>query len=96
MVKITLENDCTIYEVSEKHHQIVDKWPQSGEELQFDLSGVGEMDVCFIQMLMSCEQSARNQELSFKLLNVPDELMGKFNRLAAVNLLESIPENAQA
>ena len=96
-VKIALEQDCTIYEVSEKHHQIVEQWSKSGSSgIRLDLSAVGEMDVCFIQMLISCEQSAKKQERSFELLNVSDELKDKFTKLAALNLLEGITDRVQA
>ena len=57
MQTINLENECTIYEVAEKQQKIMEKWPEQKTDISFDLSAVTEVDVCFLQLLLSCKKT---------------------------------------
>jgi len=86
---IKLANECTIYEVAEKHQHIMDKWTNKKLPLNLDLSAVTEIDSCFIQLLMSCKKTATENRIACQLINPSEEVGEKFKGLFAQELLES-------
>jgi len=85
---IKLANECTIYEVAEKHQQIMEKWADKKKPLNLDLSAVTEIDSCFIQLLMSCKKTAAENAVDCHLINPSEKVAEKFNGLFAQELLE--------
>ena len=86
---IKFANECTIYEVSERHQQIMTKWADIKQSLTIDLSAVSEIDSCFIQLLLSCKKTALEKNVSFQLVNGSEKVGEKFRGLFAEELLES-------
>jgi anti-anti-sigma regulatory factor len=80
MNSINLSGDCTIYEISEIHQKVLQAWKKN-KGLMLDLSEVTDADTSLIQLLLSCKQSARQQQQAFELRNVPQELTGKLEAL---------------
>ncbi|MFK5891886.1 MAG: STAS domain-containing protein [Pseudomonadota bacterium] len=87
MKTITLENECTIYEVAEKHQLIIDSWSDKNQPLTIDLAKVTEIDSCFIQLLMSCKKTALKQKTDCFFINSSEEVAEKFKSLFAAELL---------
>lgn len=73
MSPIKLNGDCSIYEISSIHQQVMKSW-KGKSALTLDLSRVSEIDASFIQLLMSCKQTAEQEKQSFELLNASDKL----------------------
>jgi anti-anti-sigma factor len=86
---IKLKNECTIYEVSEKHQHIMEKWANKKQAINLDLSAVTEMDSCFIQLLMSCKKTAAENAADCRLINPSEEVGEKFKGFFAEELLEN-------
>ena len=86
--KIMLENECTIYEVAEKHQQIMNNWSDQSQPLTIDLAKVTEIDSCFIQLLMSCKKTALEKKVECHFINSSEEVIEKFKGLFAEELLE--------
>jgi len=86
--KIFLKNECTIYEVAEKHQQIMKNWSDQSQPLIIDLAKVIEIDSCFIQLLMSCKKTALEKKVECHLINSSKEVVEKFKGLFAQELLE--------
>jgi anti-anti-sigma regulatory factor len=84
---IKLANECTIYEVAEKHQQIMEKWSNFKQPLNIDLSAITEIDSCFIQLLMSCKKTALENKVSCHLINASEEIGDKIKGLFAEELL---------
>ena len=72
MNPIKLSGDCSIYEISSTHQQVMKSW-KGDSALALDLSNVRDIDASFIQLLMSCKQTAEQKAQSFELLNVPEK-----------------------
>lgn len=87
MQAITLENECTIYEVAEKHQHIMESWQDQSQPLIIDLSKVTEIDSCFIQLLMSCKKTALEKKTECNFINSSEEVVEKIKGLFAENLL---------
>ncbi len=85
MQTITLENECTIYEVAEKQQLIMSKWVGRNTDINFDLAAVTEIDVCFLQLLLSCKKTANEHNVSCELINLPNEVS---NKIKAAHLTE--------
>ena len=73
MSAIKLSGDCSIYEISSIHQQVMKHW-KGHTALALDLSSVIDIDASFIQLLMSCKQTAEQNNQTFELLNVSDPL----------------------
>ena len=73
MNPIKISGDCSIYEISSTHQQVMKSW-KGDSALALDLSNVRDIDASFIQLLMSCKQTAEQKEQPFELLNVPEKV----------------------
>ena len=87
MQTITLENECTIYEVAEKQQLIMGLWSDQKTDVSFDLSAISEIDVCFIQLLISCKKTALKNNVKFEVVNIPDEVT---NKITSAHLTEQL------
>jgi anti-anti-sigma regulatory factor len=88
MQTIILENECTIYEVAEKHQQIIERWPDQSQSITINLANVTEIDSCFIQLLMSCKKTALEKRAECYFINPSAEVEEKFKGLFVSELLE--------
>ncbi|MFK5983993.1 MAG: STAS domain-containing protein [Pseudomonadota bacterium] len=86
---INLEHDCTIYEVAEKHNQIMQQWAGQDCPIVLNMQAVTDIDVCFLQLLISCKKTAQKNNVSCQILNLPDEIIDKIND---ANLTEQLLE----
>ena len=73
MKPISLRGESTIYEMSSLHQQVLKDW-KSDRVLALDLAAITTIDPSFVQLLMSCKQTAQHHQQNFELLNAPDEL----------------------
>ena len=80
MNSLSLSGDCTIYEISEIHQQVLQAWKKK-KGLTLDLSEVADIDASFMQLLLSCRQSAQQQQQLFELKNIPQQLSEKLESL---------------
>ncbi|MBF0265632.1 MAG: STAS domain-containing protein [Gammaproteobacteria bacterium] len=71
---IKLGAECTIYEVLEKHHQIIEQWKDLGQSFTIDMSSVEEIDNSFVQLLLSCKKTAITNNSDCELINIPDSI----------------------
>lgn len=74
---VFLDGECTIYEVTEKQHSIMKEWTDYHHPIYIDLSAVVNIDVCFLQLLISCRKTAVQHNSHCYLLNVPDKVRTK-------------------
>jgi len=86
---IKLDNECTVYEVAEKHQQIMKSWSDQNQPLLIDLEKVTGIDSCFIQLLMSCKKTALEKKVECLFINPSEEVVEKFKGLFAQELLEN-------
>jgi len=84
-----LKNECTIYEVAEKHQQIMKNWSDQSQPLIIDLAKVTEIDSCFIQLLLSCKKTALEKKVECHFISPSEEVVEKFKGLFAQDLLEN-------
>jgi ABC-type transporter Mla MlaB component len=90
MKPIKLSGDCSIYEISSLHEKVMKAW--KGESpLALDLAKVTEMDPSFIQLLISCKQTAENKEQSLELLNAPEELTHMIDAMFTSDIFSAEP-----
>jgi len=73
--KIKLDAECTIYEVLEKHHKIIEQWKDLSEPFIIDMSAVEEIDNSFVQLLLSCKKTATMNDSNLELINIPETIM---------------------
>jgi ABC-type transporter Mla MlaB component len=65
MSSISLQGDCTIYEIAQIQQQIDDNWKE-GTDIDLNVSAVLAVDVTFVQLLASCKETAKENEHAFK------------------------------
>ena len=88
MKPITLSGDCSIYEISSVHQQVMERW-KGKSPLALDLSKVNDIDASFIQLLMSCKQTAEHKKQSLEIVNAPDELAHMIDALFISDILST-------
>ncbi len=76
MTVISLQGDCTIYEIAQIQQQIDDNWKQ-GTNLDLNVSAVLEVDVTFVQLLASCKKSVEENEQALKVTGPTKVLIDK-------------------
>jgi ABC-type transporter Mla MlaB component len=88
---IRLTGPLTLYEVSAVCEAL--RMALSEEKpLRIDLSDSGPWDLAGLQLLISCEQSARNHDLAVRLVAVPDICAEVAERSGLSDWLSSVRE----
>ncbi|MCU7939042.1 MAG: STAS domain-containing protein [gamma proteobacterium symbiont of Bathyaustriella thionipta] len=80
MDSIHLSDECTIYEITQIHQKIHDKW-QTNTNLNIDVSAVTEVDASFMQLLASCKKMAMDNNQFFKLINPSEKVTNKMKAM---------------
>jgi anti-anti-sigma factor len=67
---ILLTGPITLYKVSEVRETLREALAE-GKQLRIDLSDSGPWDLAGLQLLISCVKTARNRDLTVRLVSVP-------------------------
>jgi|GEM_PF-460662 len=86
-IEITLDNECTIYEVSEWQQKIISQWSNQKQSLHFNLANVNEMDASFVQLLLSCKKTTHDRGVQCVLNNIPASVEERFRQMHIHDLL---------
>ena len=75
---VCLEGSCGIARIGELHRLLVQALPR--DRVEVDLSGVECVDTAFVQLLGSACVTATRRGRAFRMIGVPDEVAGSFQR----------------
>jgi len=87
-VEITLNGECTIYEVAEWQNKIIEKWSDYSQTLSLNLAEVSDIDACFVQLLLSCKKTAHAHGAQCHLLNSPEILNDRLKNMHVAEILQ--------
>lgn len=77
----------TLYEVQEFTKELL-WYIQSCENVEIDLSGIEQIDMSAIQLLISAKLYCQKENKAFKISNISDDIINLFSLTATLSILE--------
>ena len=85
---IELKGECNIYQISDKHSQLLEAVKEAEEELVISIKGIEAVDTSFVQLLACVKEASVQNDLKLSIKGASKEVQEFFGKLHCHELLE--------